>query len=395
MYAVLLASWLFAQRGCACTTVAEAKPGDSCWSLWTRAGMTEAEFLQANQGITCQPLKPSTTVCLQKGANLPITSYALPVDALPYSKQPTSGAPASPICAQKIALKLTSVYETSSQELNWGICVTLPDNHGYSAGIIQFTTGTGSAQKVISTYASAVGPNHEFTPYNPTLSSIAAQAKSGGGPVGTLAGLEGYCEAWQRASQRKEFKIAQVKVLNELYWDPSQTFASELGLRTAAARAQIFDCTIQLGSFGTAEIVKSIPPLVAGGDEGMWLDKFLDARARRLGEMGGAYAPTVTRVNSYRHILRSNNLNFAGDEVEALNNDGQPITVSCHSSLGSEEDDAIFGSASGDATFGRGGGYTNTPGWTGIESRAVQFVQPTHLFEILLQLGVLVVTLNW
>jgi hypothetical protein len=42
---------------------------------------------------------------------------------------------------QKIALKLTSVYETSSQDLNWGICVTLPDNHGYSSGIIQFTTG--------------------------------------------------------------------------------------------------------------------------------------------------------------------------------------------------------------------------------------------------------------
>ncbi len=68
---------------------------------------------------------------------------------------------------------------------------------------------------MISLYASQIGTPHEFTKYGSVLDRIAHQAKTSGSAVGTLSGLEGFCEAWKVASLKKEFRKAQVLVLDE------------------------------------------------------------------------------------------------------------------------------------------------------------------------------------
>ena len=55
-------------------------------------------------------------------------------------------------CQIDLILQITSIYETSTPTFNYGICTSLADGHGYSAGIIQFTTGAGSAILVIQKY---------------------------------------------------------------------------------------------------------------------------------------------------------------------------------------------------------------------------------------------------
>ena len=123
---------------------------------------------------------------------------------------------------KNLAVKLTSIFETSTPDLQWGVCVTLADGHGYSAGIIQFTTGTGSVQQVIAAYNylsnpdNSQTPNNEFTPYNSILNSIASQAAASSSPVGSISGLDGFCDAWKRASQKKEMRQAQLQVLDSL-----------------------------------------------------------------------------------------------------------------------------------------------------------------------------------
>ncbi|KAJ3332204.1 hypothetical protein HDU76_000977 [Blyttiomyces sp. JEL0837] len=282
---------------------------------------------------------------------------------------------AGPNCVMNIALKLTSIYETSSQELQWGVCVTLDDNHGYSAGIVQFTTGTGSAQQVINEYTKSVGSQNEFTRYQTQLQQLATNAASSGSVDGTISGLEGFCDAWKQASVKKEFQNAQLAIMKNMYYDPSQQIAQNLGLRTALAKSQIFDCTIQLGGQGTLDIASSVGSV--GGNEKTWLQKFLDARSEKLQSIGGAYAPTVTRVNSYQHIFDTGNLNFAGDCVEALNNDGEIVQVQC-------DPDVI--ASDGNTTTNDGGGT----GGDGNFSHACKNSVLWDMFWFLIVLGLMI-----
>ncbi|KAJ1549031.1 hypothetical protein HK405_010942 [Cladochytrium tenue] len=242
-----------------------------------------------------------------------------------------TGAVAAEGCVENIALKLTSVYETSSQSLQWGVCGTLADGHGYSAGIVQFTTGTGSAEAVIEDYWGRVGSNNEFSAYNATLEALAAAYQTSGELQGSTAGLDGFCDAWASAAAKSAFQTAQLDVFETDYWIPSQNLAVSFGLTHALARAQVFDSTIQLGLQGTNQLGASIGKV--GSNESEWLMSFLQAREAKLQSMGSVYAATVTRVQSYMHALDTGNLDFAGNQVEALDNDGNVITVTCDASV--------------------------------------------------------------
>ncbi|KAI9352569.1 lysozyme-like domain-containing protein [Obelidium mucronatum] len=252
----------------------------------------------------------------------------------------------SPACVQNIALKLTSVYETSSQDLQWDICVTLPDNHGYSAGIVQFTTGTGSAQAVISAYekslknsttgTASVVEISPFQAFDAVLSQLKQASELSGNAQGDISGLQGFCTAWKQASSNNAFKNAQLQVLNDLYWTPSQQAAKKYKLSLPISQAQIFDSVIQLGLQGTLAILHDLdapaPSSLPNGEE-QWISRFLDARREKLVSMGGAYAPTVTRVDSYKYIVENGGCGFVGNKVDALNNDGQVMSVACDAAV--------------------------------------------------------------
>mmetsp|Transcript_10216 Transcript_10216/g.29520 ORF Transcript_10216/g.29520 Transcript_10216/m.29520 type:complete len:108 (+) Transcript_10216:2805-3128(+) len=43
-----------------CTDEYTVKEGDSCWAIWTNAGLTEPKFYALNPGIVCHPLQASS-----------------------------------------------------------------------------------------------------------------------------------------------------------------------------------------------------------------------------------------------------------------------------------------------------------------------------------------------
>ena len=136
-------------------------------------------------------------------------------------------------CQINLILQITSIFETSTPTFNYGICTTLADNHGYSAGIIQFTTGAGSAILVIQKYTESLLPNPTpFTPFNTTLellySKIKQSTANGGEQVvdGSLDGLGGFCDAWKSASTTHDFQKAQLQVLGMYFYFCIYTLSS-------------------------------------------------------------------------------------------------------------------------------------------------------------------------
>ena len=47
-----------------CSNSKVVQPGDTCFDLWTSAGLTEQAFIAANPTLKCNPLAVGTTVCL-------------------------------------------------------------------------------------------------------------------------------------------------------------------------------------------------------------------------------------------------------------------------------------------------------------------------------------------
>ena len=166
---------------------------------------------------------------------------------------------------QKI-IKLTSVFETSSQTLNYSVCGDIGDGNGYSAGIIQFTTTSGSAQDVID-YYNQIDPQSEFSGLD-THSSVG------------LGSLPGFCQTWAKCSSDSRFQKAQLRQLVTLYFEPAFKLASTNGFTNWVSIGQIYDSCVQLGIEGTTALLGK---LHAGNQpESDRIGMFIDARAAQL-----------------------------------------------------------------------------------------------------------------
>ena len=180
-----------------------------------------------------------------------------------------------------VIVQLTNIFETSHCDFDFAVCTQLQDGHGYSAGIIQFTTGTGSAQAVIDEYTEQVNPN-EFTAMKGVLEDIAAQTKSDPTQVvQSTVGLESFCSAWQDASKKKEFQDAQIKVLGTNYFIPAEKLAVQIGLTTAVSIGQVYDSCIQIGSETTDKLLQQVCSQMGqptSENERAWIGAFLEKR---------------------------------------------------------------------------------------------------------------------
>jgi len=52
-----------------CKTYYTVKSGDSCYKIWTAHGLTESKFKSLNSGINCSPLKKGSNVCVASGSS--------------------------------------------------------------------------------------------------------------------------------------------------------------------------------------------------------------------------------------------------------------------------------------------------------------------------------------
>ncbi|KAJ3329554.1 hypothetical protein HDU76_007661 [Blyttiomyces sp. JEL0837] len=252
----------------------------------------------------------------------------IPASAFIVDTNTPFGAQGLTACQYDIILKLTSIYETSSPNLNYGICGNINDGNGISTGFIQFTTKSGSALSVIQTYIqdANANPNFKFNlqQFIPALSAVKG--------TGSVTGLDNFCSTWTMAATDPIFQSAQRTVQSKQYLSPNNQLIASLGLKTATGVGQLFDAAIQLGMGGATTIANAVTAVKSpanGGNEVAWISEYLKQRTNYINNLGGAYPPTVTRVNSYAKIVQGGNVNFDGGMVVALDNSGNPVTLKC------------------------------------------------------------------
>jgi chitosanase len=222
--------------------------------------------------------------------------------------------------AQKIrAEQLTNLFENGSFEFAYDYVEYLGDGRGITAGRAGFTTATGDLLKVVKDY-SAQKPDNELAKFAPRLWEI-FQKKSD-----TQEGLEGFSQAWKTASNDPDFRRVQDEAVDELYYQPSVNYSNQLGLRTALARAAVYDTIIQ---HGAGEDLDGLPAILerteqtvggtpsTGIDEKVWLDTFLSQRRETLANAHNentraVWRKSVGRCDVFRSLAEQGNYDLKG-----------------------------------------------------------------------------------
>lgn len=225
--------------------------------------------------------------------------------------------------AQKLrAEQLTSLFENSTIELQYAYSVNLDDGRGFTAGRAGFTTATGDAYEVVKRYTDRKN-NNVLAKYLPELKKLAIETSD------DVSHLQGFAAAWASAAKDMVFRSVQDEVVDEYYYQPSALRADQLGLKTALAKAVLYDTIIQ---HGEGDDYDGLPALIeranveAGGspkegiDEKTWLSAFLKIRRAALSHAHDSatragWAESVSRCDVYSQIAAQGNYDLHGPIV--------------------------------------------------------------------------------
>ncbi|KAJ1989134.1 hypothetical protein GGI25_004983 [Coemansia spiralis] len=248
-------------------------------------------------------------------------------------------------CPKNLAFQLTNVFQIGQIHFEYGNCAKDNTGNGYAAGIANFCTRTGDAWQVIQAYHNLTGGNDEFTQFDSILKQY-AETNSG-----STSGLDGYCNAWQKASASQKFWSAQGAIFDKLYFTPSQGFADSLGLQLSVSQGQMYDAAISHGTsnnsrslggmiqttnskFANDTLGGSNSTLSIGGyqvDEIEWLKEFINVR-KAIGSKNN-----LASINSYNYIINQTEYVWVHD-IKVLNGQGEVGDVTCdHTYLPGEE----------------------------------------------------------
>jgi chitosanase len=213
------------------------------------------------------------------------------------------------------AEQMTSFFENLTIEFQYGYVENLDDGRGFTAGRIGFTTGTSDALIVINKYTEIV-PQNPLAKYIPELERLEEAEDRG-----DTENLEGFETAWQLAARDEKFRKIQDNLNEEIYFDPSQKMADDLGLKFALSRAALYDANVQHGGGNSADSLEAMISKTnsamkgspkEGIDEALWLTKFLDVRESVLlnpenEETQEEWAGSVERVKVFKTLLEKKN----------------------------------------------------------------------------------------
>ncbi|KAJ3022754.1 UNVERIFIED_CONTAM: hypothetical protein HDU68_008954 [Siphonaria sp. JEL0065] len=215
------------------------------------------------------------------------------------------------------------------------ICSPTDDAQGISAGFIQFTTCSGSAETVCQEYQ-RLQSNTFCDKYMDSLDK-AVGLDSCNGNTGRYIpdGLSSFCVAWKDAALRDPvFRQAQLNVQFSSYFSPVTNLFSKYNLKTPLAMGALYDIAIQLGPHDAAMLAASATKAAGGSPasvrpvpEKRWLFSLLLQRSRYLEYKSGAYALTQYRVQAYLSMI--NNPNFDNDQI-LMTDRGTTMTVGCN-----------------------------------------------------------------
>src|SRR3954453_127546 len=144
------------------------------------------------------------------------------------------------------AAQITSTFENSTLELQYDYVENIRDGRGITAGRVGFTSATGDLLLLVQRYTKAK-PDNALAPYIPPLT-----AANG---TDSVNGLDGLADAWAEAADDPDFRRLQDQLVDELYFVPAMTMATDLGIETPLGQMIFWDTMIQHG---------------AGGDDGTW-----------------------------------------------------------------------------------------------------------------------------
>ncbi|UNO38437.1 chitosanase [Streptomyces sp. MST-110588] len=227
-------------------------------------------------------------------------------------------APALTADQRRRADQLVSVFENGTPEIQYGYAENLDDGRGVTAGRAGFTTGDGDALKVIRAYTRQA-PGNPLARFVPALE----QQAHGDPDTGGLPEAD-YIAAWKQAAKDPRFRHVQDEQVDDRYYKPAMREADRLGLRTALARAELYDAAIQ---HGTGSDDDALPALVkrtsakAGtpseAGEKDWLDAFFDVRTSDLThpenpDTAKEWRDSVDGVAALRRIARTGNYDLDG-----------------------------------------------------------------------------------
>jgi len=301
---ILLSTLLFAYvlAGCQCTS------SEPCCSQYGYCGNTAAHC-DKNQG--CQ------SGCWSSGGG-----------GGSSSKNSTSGLTD---CQQEIIFRVTSVFETGSQDLNFAFCDYENDGQGYDAGFMSATTHSGAILGIVQYYCKSK-PSDAICNLQSALKQAVGSA--------TKNGLGNLCSAWKAASNVKEFRNAQWQYTIDNYFSPATKHAKDIGLTLPLGLGELYDTNIQLGDGNDQNSLGGIINTVnnrvgkpASAGQTQWLSAFIQERINAENRIGGAYPGTIYRMNSYKHVIAKGQASMTGKTVEFLDNSGNPMSVTCRGNL--------------------------------------------------------------
>ncbi|MDQ6786826.1 MAG: chitosanase [Acidobacteriota bacterium] len=204
--------------------------------------------------------------------------------------------------------KITSFFENGTTRIHYDYAENLKDGRGITCGRSGFCTGTGDAYLVVKKYSERQ-PKNMLAKFLPELERLNSTIDSS-----NISGLRGFISAWRKCSKDELFCTVQDEINDELYFNPARSYARKLRLKTAIARAILYDTIIQHGDGDDAD---SIAALIdrAGEvtDETTWLKNFLKVRRMDLLnpanlETAKVWRESVERVDALQSILSSGNL---------------------------------------------------------------------------------------
>lgn len=210
-----------------------------------------------------------------------------------------------------IAQQLTSVFENSTTRLRFTFVENIHDGRGYTFGFPGFCSGTYDGTMFLKAYR-RLNPNNRLVQFIPAFEAIDRGRHDDEGRNPSTEGLNGFPRAFRSCGRDPDFRRAQVKLVDQLYWSPSQAIGNKIGAKLPITRGQLYDACINHGEDGALDMIKTTNRAVGGTpksgvDEELWLAKFLDVRFKVLNS-DPTWKQAVDRVRVYRKFLEEGNV---------------------------------------------------------------------------------------
>ena len=231
-----------------------------------------------------------------------------PVVKKPVVKKPVAKKPVvkKPTKINDIVLQLTSLFENSTPELQYGYAENINDGRGITFGFAGFTTGTFDGNMLVKEYE-RLNPGNPLSKYIPVLDRIDSNNSSG--MNSDVSGLNGFEAVIAASTSDPLFIQAQLNIADKLYASPSQAKVKQLGFKYAITQGELYDAYINHGESGAIDMINQATSAVGTSDEKEWLKKFLEIRYDVLAS-DRTWAEAVDRVKVYQKLLKDGNVNL-------------------------------------------------------------------------------------